>query len=118
MDNILQYYSFLFFIFGSILVCILMLIFGFFLGGKSNNRYKNTPFESGITSFGNAHIQIPIKFSLVAILFVIFDVEALYLYIWSVSVIENGWIGFIESFFLINLIFITLLYLWKKKIFK
>ena len=76
-------------------LCGLMLLGAFFLGGRARARAKHTPFESGIDSVGTARMRLSAKFYLVAMFFVIFDVEALYLYAWSVSVRESGWVGFI-----------------------
>ena len=53
------------------------------------------------------------KFYLVAMFFVIFDVEALYLFAWSVSVRESGWVGFIEATIFITLLLVGLIYLWR-----
>lgn len=61
-------------------LCGLMLLGAFFLGGRARARAKHTPFESGIDSVGTARMRLSAKFYLVAMFFVIFDVEALYLY--------------------------------------
>ncbi|CAM5240831.1 NADH-quinone oxidoreductase subunit C/D [Stutzerimonas stutzeri] len=58
---------------------------------KAWGRAKNEPFESGIVPTGSARLRLSAKFYLVAMLFVIFDVEALYLFAWAVSVRESGW---------------------------
>ena len=95
-----------------IILMIIYLIFNlfssFFLGGKSLSRYKDTPFESGIVPVGDTSLHFSVKFYLIAMFFVIFDVEALYLYIWSVSIIETGWTGFIEAFIFILFILLSL----------
>ena len=64
-------------------------------------------------SVGNARLRFSAKFYLVAMFFVIFDVEALYLFAWSVSVRESGWVGFIEATIFITLLLVGLLYLWR-----
>ena len=74
---------------------------------------QNKPFESGVDSVGNARLRFSAKFYLVAMFFVIFDVEALYLFAWSVSVRESGWVGFIEATIFITLLLVGLLYLWR-----
>ena len=58
-------------------------------------------------------MRLPAKFYLVAMFFVIFDVEALYLYAWAVSVRESGWTGFIEATIFILILFAGLVYLWR-----
>ena len=55
------------------------------------------PFESGIDSVGSARLRLSAKFYLVAMFFVIFDVEALYLFAWSTSIRESGWVGLCGS---------------------
>ncbi|PPI88889.1 NADH-quinone oxidoreductase subunit A [Candidatus Pantoea edessiphila] len=112
-----QYWAFTSFVIIAFCFCFFMLFGGWFLGGKSHGRYKNIPFESGIKSVGNARIRLSIKFYLIAMLFVIFDVEALFLYIWAVSVRENGWIGFTEATFFIITILLSLIYLIRLGVF-
>lgn len=92
-------------------LCCLMLAGGWFLGGRSQGRHKNTPFESGIDSVGSARLRLSARFYLVAMFFVIFDVEALYLFAWSVSIRENGWTGFIEAAIFILVLLAGLVYL-------
>ncbi|WP_343128713.1 NADH-quinone oxidoreductase subunit A [Buchnera aphidicola (Kurisakia onigurumii)] len=98
-------------------VCSIILLISFFLGSKSISRDKNIPFESGIDGTGDTNLRFAIKFYLIAICFVIFDVEALYLYTWSICVKKVGITGLIEVFFFINTLLITLFYLVKNKIF-
>jgi len=88
-----------------------MLLGAWFLGGRAKGRHKNTPFESGIDSVGTARLRLSAKFYLVAMFFVIFDVEALYLYAWSVSIRESGWIGFVEAAIFIFVLLAGLVYL-------
>ncbi len=87
-----------------------MLTGGYYLGSRAKGRTKNTPYESGLDSVGSARLRFPSKFYLVAMFFVIFDVEALFLYAWAVSVREAGWAGFIEAFVFINVLLVGLIY--------
>ncbi|MBZ2279957.1 NADH-quinone oxidoreductase subunit A, partial [Buchnera aphidicola] len=75
-----------------------------------------TPFESGIVSVGDTYLNFSVKFYLIAIFFVIFDVESLYLYAWSISIRELGWIGFIEATIFIGSLLVGLLYLVKVQV--
>ncbi|WP_154027210.1 NADH-quinone oxidoreductase subunit A [Buchnera aphidicola] len=113
-----QHLRFIFFIFFSFLLCFVMLVCGYVLGGRSYFKQSPEPFESGIVSVGSAHMQVPIKFSLIAIFFVLFDVEVLYLYIWSLGVREAGWIGLLNICFFIHILLMTLFYLIRNNIFK
>ncbi|WP_157993308.1 NADH-quinone oxidoreductase subunit A [Candidatus Erwinia haradaeae] len=99
------------FLIASILLCVILLLISYFLGGKTSGRYTHTPFESGIASVGSARLRFSVKFYLVAMFFVIFDVEALYLYAWSVSIRESGWAGFVEAFMFIFILLVSLFYL-------
>lgn len=83
------------------------------LGGRDWGRAKNDPFESGIVSVGSARLRLSAKFYLVAMFFVIFDVEALFLYAWAVSLRESGWAGFVEAVVFITVLLIGLVYLWR-----
>jgi NADH-quinone oxidoreductase subunit A len=91
----------------------LMLVVSYVLGGRDWGRAKNEPFESGVVSTGSAQLRFPAKFYLVAMFFVIFDVEALFLYAWAVSVRESGWLGFIEITIFIGVLLVGLVYLWR-----
>lgn len=99
----------------SFALCSFMLLLSKYLGGLSQSREKHIPFESGINSLGTARIRFPVKFYLVAMLFVIFDVEALYIYAWSVSIRENGWHGLLEMSIFIFVLLIGLFYLFRVK---
>lgn len=75
-------------------LCAFMMVASSLLGGRSQGRSKTLPFESGIVGAGSARQRFSIKFYLVAMLFVIFDIEAVFLFVWSASVREVGWSGF------------------------
>lgn len=94
-------------------LCGLMLLVSSIAGGRDWGRAKNDPFESGVVSSGGAHIRFSAKFYLVAMFFVIFDVEALFLYAWAVSVREDGWAGFIEVTIFVVVLLVGLVYLWR-----
>jgi NADH-quinone oxidoreductase subunit A len=91
----------------------LMLGLSWVLGGRDWGRAKDEPFESGVVGQGTARLRLSAKFYLVAMFFVIFDVEALFLYAWAVSVRESGWAGWIEAFIFIFILTASLVYLWK-----
>lgn len=87
-----------------------MLIVPRLLGGRSSGLQKQEIFEAGVLPAGSARIRLSAKFYLVAIFFVIFDLEALYLYAYSVSVREVGWVGFVAAASFIAILFVGLLY--------
>lgn len=108
-----SYWSFAVFLIGIVGMCCFMLFVPYWLGGRDWGRAKNEPFESGIVSQGGARLRISAKFYLVAMFFVIFDVEALFLYAYAVSVADVGWLGFIEAAIFIGVLLIGLIYLWR-----
>ncbi|WP_186368698.1 NADH-quinone oxidoreductase subunit NuoA [Yersinia alsatica] len=110
-EVIAHHWAFAVFLIGAIGLCGLMLLGAFFLGGRARARAKNVPYESGIDSVGSARLRLSAKFYLVAMFFVIFDVEALYLYAWSISIRESGWVGFIEATIFILVLLAGLVYL-------
>ena len=115
VDVIAHHWAFAVFIVVSTGLGAAMLVGGTFLGGRAQARAKNTPFESGIASVGSARLRLSAKFYLVAMFFVIFDVEALYLYAWAVSIRESGWTGFIEATTFVIVLLVGLIYLIRTK---
>src|SRR5580692_11769876 len=91
----------------------LMLGASYVLGGRNHGRAKEEPFESGAVSVGSAQLRMPAKFYLVAMFFVIFDVEAAFLYAWAVSVRQNGWAGFAIAAIFIVVLLAALFYVWR-----
>ncbi len=112
-DIAVQHWAFAVYVVGAICICLIMIGLAALLGGRAYGRAKNKPFESGVDSVGNARLRFSAKCYLVARFFVIFDVEALYLFAWSVSVRESGWVGFIEAAIFISLLLVGLIYLWR-----
>lgn len=84
------------------------------LGPKRKTQVKLEAFESGIPSIGNARIPFNIKYFLVAILFVLFDVEVIFMYPWAVNFKELGLLGFIEMVLFIVTLLIGFFYIRKK----
>ena len=100
------------FLLGVVGLCAFMLGVSSLLGSKAWGRSKNEPFESGMLPTGSARLRLSAKFYLVAMLFVIFDVEALFLFAWAVSVRESGWAGLIEATVFIAILLAGLVYIW------
>ena len=98
---------------GVIGLVALMLGASYVLGGRDHGRAKDEPFESGATGVGTALLRMPAKFYLVAMFFVIFDLEAVFIFAWAVAVKETGWIGYAEVFIFIGVLLVTLGYLWR-----
>ena len=84
------------------------------LGPKRKTKVKLETFECGIESKGNARIPFSVKYFLVAILFVLFDVEVIFMYPWAVNFKELGATGFIEMIIFIALFLVGFYYILKK----
>jgi NADH-quinone oxidoreductase subunit A len=93
-------------------ITAIMLGGAFFLGGRHSAKAADEPFESGIVSAGDVHIRFSIQFYLLAIFFVIFDMESVFLFAWSVAFYESGWPGYIEALIFISVLLASLIYLW------
>lgn len=110
-EDLTNFWSIAAYLGGVIFLLAFMLGIPWLLGGKAWGRAKNDPFESGVVSQGGARLRLSAKFYLVAMFFVIFDVEALYLYAWAISVRESGWVGFAEAVLFILILLAGLVYL-------
>ena len=86
---------------------------GYFLGPQHTEKATRVPYESGIVSTGSARQRFPIHFYLVALFFVVFDLESIFIYAWSVSVRELGFRGLIQMAVFMGLLLIALLYLFR-----
>ncbi len=84
------------------------------IGPKRNSELKDAPFECGIESDGDARVPISIKYFLTAILFVLFDVEVIFMYPWAVNFTKLGWFGFVEMVLFLGLLMAGFYYVIRK----
>ena len=84
------------------------------LGPKRMTPEKAIPYESGSETEGARHLRLSVKFYLTAILFIVFDLEAVFLYPWAGLFRELGWVGFAEMMVFLSVLTLTLVYAWKK----
>ena len=96
-----------------LLLVSVMLVLSHFLGQRHRERSTGEPYESGILATGQSRLRLDVKFYLIAMLFVIFDLEAVFIFAWSVSIRELGWSGYIEILIFIAVLFAALFYLWR-----
>ena len=85
-----------------------------FLGPKNPTAEKSEPFECGSESTGGRHVKPSVKFYLTAILFVVFDIEAVLIYPWAIQFRSLGWGGLLTMTSFIVLLVVALVYVWKK----
>lgn len=83
------------------------------LGMRHSARAADEPFESGIIGVGSARIRFSAKFYLIAMFFVIFDLEAVYVFAWAIAFRDVGWPGYIEVLVFISVLVAALVYLWR-----
>jgi NADH-quinone oxidoreductase subunit A len=95
------------------MLVVAMLGLSYVLGQRHQDRATGSPYESGILSEGSARVRFPAKFYLVAMFFVIFDLEAVFIFAWAIAVRETGWTGYAEVSLFIIVLLATLAYLWR-----
>lgn len=83
------------------------------LGERHREPGTGQAYESGVALTGTARLRLPVQFYLIAMFFVIFDLESVFIFLWAVAVPEAGWLGFAEMAVFIGILVIALLYLWR-----
>jgi NADH-quinone oxidoreductase subunit A len=96
-----------------LLLVAAMLVVSHLLGQRHQDRATGLPYEGGIASVGSAHARVPVGFYLVAMFFVIFDLEAVFLFAWAVAARELGWPGYWELLIFVGILAAALAYLWR-----
>lgn len=96
------------------LLGVAALIIGRILGPKRPDSAKNSPYECGFPAFDDARLPFDVRFYLVAILFIIFDLETAFLVPWAVVFRKLGWFGLIGMGVFLGLLVIGFIYEWKK----
>jgi NADH-quinone oxidoreductase subunit A len=91
-----------------------LLTVSYLLGKRIRNRVKDMPYESGIVPTGDARQRFSVKFYLVGMLFILFDIEAIFLYPWAVVYRELKMVAFVEMLVFVILILSGFFYIWKK----
>ena len=90
-----------------------MLVLSYLLGERHRERATGEVYESGMLPTGSARLRLSVKYYLVAMFFVIFDLEAAFIYTWAISFRELGWTGYMEALTFIGILFSALIYLWR-----
>ncbi|MBL0047383.1 MAG: NADH-quinone oxidoreductase subunit A [Bacteroidetes bacterium] len=93
---------------------LMVMVLTHWMGPKRKSKIKLESFECGIESQGNARMPFSIKYFLVAILFVLFDVEVIFMYPWAVNFKELGMLGFAEMLLFISFLLVGFYYIIKK----
>ncbi len=106
----------LFLLLGIVLPVVALWGIGPILRPNRPNKAKSTTYESGIEPSGDAHVRYNARYYLFALLFVVFDVETLFLYPWAASFHQLGLFGLIETLLFIFMLVVGLIYAWRKKV--
>ncbi len=93
---------------------ILMLIVGNLFGPKRPTKRKQEPYESGMRPIGPAMRRMPVRFYLIAVLFILFDIEVIFFLPWAVTFKQLGVFGFIEMIVFVAILLIGYIWVWKK----
>lgn len=98
----------------SVLNAVGMVVASHFLGPIRPTAAKRAPYESGVTPLGDTRERFSVKFYMVAILFIVFDLETVFLIPWGVSFRTLGLFGFVEMLIFIAVLAVGFVYIWKK----
>ncbi len=100
--------------FGMVIALVItMLVLSWLLGQRRREAATNDPYESGIVHVGNSQIRISVEFYLIAIFFVIFDLETVFIFAWAIAFFELGWQGYLAILLFIFILGVALIYEWR-----
>ena len=104
---LVAYFAFVVFLVGVILVL------SYLLGQRHFEPATGEPYEGGIVSEGSARVRFSVRYYLIAMFFVVFDLEAVFLFAWAGAARELGWAGYLEVVLFVGVLVAALVYLWK-----
>ncbi len=96
----------------------LILFLSAILGPKDPNTKKLSVYECGMTTIGTTRVPVPVKYYMVALAFLVFDIEVLYMYPWATIFDALGGFGFVEVMLFIMILLVGFIYLWGKGVFE
>ena len=112
--NLDQYLPVLLFILVGAAIGVVPLLLGYVLGPNRPDPAKNSPYECGFEAFEDARMKFDVRYYLVAILFILFDLEIAFLFPWAVSLQEVGTTGFVAVLIFLAILIVGFAYEWKK----
>ncbi len=101
------------YVFGVTVVVAGMLIISFLVGQRHSDPATGVPYESGVPTTGSSRIRFDVQFYLTAVFFVIFDLEAVFLFAWAVAARQLGWAGWVAMVVFVGFLAVGLVYLWR-----
>ena len=112
--NLDQYLPVLLFILVGMAVGVVPLVLGYVLGPNRPDDAKNSPYECGFEAFEDARMKFDVRYYLVAILFILFDLEIAFLLPWAVALEDVGIAGFVAVLIFLAVLVVGFVYEWKK----
>ena len=112
--NLEPYLPVILFILIGVAVGVAPQVLGFLLGPRRPDQAKNSPYECGFEAFEDARMQFDVRYYLVAILFILFDLEIAFLFPWAVSLDAIGTFGFVSMMVFLAILVVGFIYEWKK----
>src|SRR4030042_388978 len=109
-----EYLAILIYIAIAVVFALFVIVATHLLGQKKPSAVKQAPYECGMTTFGSSFRRIPIKYYIIAMLFLLFDIEIVFLYPWAVVFKELKAFGFISMSIFVGILIIAYIYVWKK----
>ena len=98
----------------AIAICFLFIALGTLVGPRRKTLRKSSAYESGMQPIGPGTRRMPIRFYLIAVLFILFDVEVIFFFPWAVNFRALGLFGFIEMVIFVGILLVGYVYIWKK----
>jgi NADH-quinone oxidoreductase subunit A len=115
MESLLAaYFPILVFLVIAAALALAMVAASYVLARQEPNSEKLSPYESGFEPFQNARVRFDVRYYLVAILFIIFDLEVAFLFPWAIGLAEIGWFGFLSMMGFLLVLTVGFLYEWRK----
>ena len=109
-----QYLPVLLFILVGLAIGVAPQVIGFILGPNRPDPAKNSPYECGFEAFEDARMKFDVRYYLVAILFILFDLETAFLFPWGVALRDIGWEGYVSMVVFLFVFIVGFVYIWKK----
>ncbi len=111
---LLEYLPVFIFLVFALIFASIMLGIGFTFGANNPDSEKNSPYECGFEAFEDSRMKFDIRYYLVAILFIIFDLEIAFLFPWAIVIHEVGFVGLIAMAIFLMILVVGFIYEWKK----
>lgn len=96
----------------AVLVVFISILFG--PRRRANNPVKIQPYESGMRAIGQGQRRFSVRFYLIAVLFILFDIEVIFFYPWAVAFRQLGWFGLVEMLIFVGILLVGYFWIWKK----